>query len=122
MSTVTTPPDVSARVRAEVLDGHGVSLIQAARTFPPSRRTSPVNSSTIFRWIASGIRLPDGRRLRLEGVRLGGRWLTSKQALDRFITAQTPNLEAGDQEEPRSPSKQRRQSSAAEKELERRKA
>ena len=32
-----------------------------------------------------------GRRVRLEAIRCGGRWLTSVDAVQRFIEAQTPD-------------------------------
>jgi hypothetical protein len=46
--------------------------------------------SCIFRWIADGVQSPDGSIVRLEAVRMGGRWLTSVEALHRFAEAQTP--------------------------------
>jgi hypothetical protein len=77
-------------VTQEILSGSGLSLGQAARCFPPYRESKPVNPSTIFRWITTGVRLQDGSRLRLEARRVGGRWLTSREAVQRFIDAQTP--------------------------------
>jgi hypothetical protein len=64
-----------------------LSLSQAARRIPPYRggRTNP---STNYRWLTSGVKLPDGTILKLEGIRLAGRWVTSSEAVDRFLTAQ----------------------------------
>jgi hypothetical protein len=76
-------------IKAEILAGSGLSLTQAARRFPPFRAGRPINPSTVFRWIVDGVRTSGGARVRLEGIRLGGRWLTSEQALARFIDAQT---------------------------------
>jgi hypothetical protein len=56
-----------------------ITLIQAARQQPPGRRGRPVHVSTIVRWADRGI-----RGVRLETVRIGGRRLTSRQALQRF--------------------------------------
>jgi hypothetical protein len=67
-------------------------MSQAAWKFPPYRAGKPTNPSTIWRWIVDGVLLPDGTRIRLEAARLGGRWLTSEQALARFIERQTPQL------------------------------
>jgi hypothetical protein len=64
-----------------------VSLSQAARLLPPGRRGRPVNLSTILRWIIDGV-----AGVRLEGLRVGGRWLTSKEALARFAERLTPDL------------------------------
>jgi hypothetical protein len=104
-------------IAAEVLEGSGLSLSQAARRFPPFRESKPVAPSTIFRWIAVGVRLPDGTRLRLEAVRLGGRWLTSGPAIERFIARQTPNLDAKPAPQPRTPRQQRRAAERAGKAL-----
>lgn len=71
-----------------------LSMAQAARKFLPYRRDRPVNPSTIWRWIHDGVTLPDGSAVRLEGIRCGDRWLTSQEAIGRFIDAQTPNLDA----------------------------
>src|SRR5262245_56351012 len=105
-------------ISAEVLDGAGLSLSQAARRFPPFRENKPVAPSTVFRWIASGVRLPDGSRVRLEAVRLGGRWLTSSPAIERFIARQTPNLNADPSPTPRTARQRQRVAEAAGKELE----
>jgi hypothetical protein len=53
-------------ITSEVLSGSGLSLSQAARRFPPYRGSRPVVPSTIFRWIADGVRVPGGPRVRLE--------------------------------------------------------
>jgi hypothetical protein len=79
----------------EILNGSGLNLAAAARVFPPYRGSKPINPSTIFRWIMSGVRLPDGMLLHLEARRVGGRWLTSREAIQRFIDAQTPNRANG---------------------------
>jgi hypothetical protein len=50
---------------------------------------------------------------------VSGHWLTSQQALARFIDAQTPNLDAGKDAAPRSPRRRRSAGAAAEAELQR---
>jgi hypothetical protein len=55
-----------------------LSLSEASRAVCPGR---PVHLSTLYRWIAPGVR---GQRL--EAVRVGGRTLTSKEALTRFLS------------------------------------
>jgi hypothetical protein len=69
-----------------------LSLRQAAALFPINRNGRPVSVSCIFRWIAQGVRGPDGGVLRLEALRAGGRWITSREAVQRFVEAQTPRL------------------------------
>ena len=66
-----------------------VSMAQAARRLPPFRSDRPVSPTTIWRWLTVGVRLPDGTKLKLEGLRLGGRWVTSVEALTRFAQRQT---------------------------------
>jgi hypothetical protein len=39
-----------------------------------------VHLSTVIRWVRRGC-----RGVRLEAVRVGGRWVTSREALDRFV-------------------------------------
>jgi hypothetical protein len=56
--------------------------------------------------------MSDGKRVRLEAVRLGGRWLTSVQAIERFIDRQTPNLDA---DSPPAPPTQHQRECAAER-------
>jgi hypothetical protein len=89
-----------------------ISLTAAARMLPPGRRGRPVSLSCIFRWIVDGIRLPTGEVLRLEGSRCGGRWLTSVEAVQRFMDRQTPRFE--DQPTPL-PSTLRRRQRASER-------
>lgn len=58
-----------------------LTFTQAARTLPPieGRRLHP---STVWRWASKGT-----KGVRLEALRLGGRWLTSAEALERFGVA-----------------------------------
>jgi hypothetical protein len=88
VSIATATPEASSPVLSEVLAGQGLSLCQAARRFPPARRDRPVSPSCVWRWMREGVRLPSGERLRLEGCRVSGRWLTSEPALMRFLAAQ----------------------------------
>jgi hypothetical protein len=70
-----------------------ISLVQAARLLPPGRGERPVTLSCLLRWVLQGARGPDSSRIRLEALRLGGRWVTSREALQRFAERLTP---AGD--------------------------
>jgi hypothetical protein len=94
-----------------------LSLAAAARMLPPGRRGRPVSLSCILRWVLDGVRLSSGQVVRLEAVRLGGRWITSVEALGRFADRQTPCLEDSRLGPPRSPSKRERASNRATKEL-----
>jgi hypothetical protein len=78
-------------VTTEVAQGNGLGLGQLARRCPPSRGTRQVSPETLSRWITRGVKGPGGRRIYLEGARLGGRWVSTEMALARFIAALTPS-------------------------------
>jgi Protein of unknown function (DUF1580) len=94
-----------------------LSLSGAAKMLPPGRRGRPVNLSTIFRWIFDGIKGSDGVTIRLEAIKLGARWLTSVEALERFAEAQTPRFGEDQHQEIRTPSARKRASDQAAKAL-----
>ncbi len=104
-------------ITTEILSGSGLSLVQAVRRFPPFRQGKPVALSTVLRWITSGVHLPDGKIIRLEAARLGGRWLTSGPAIERFISRQTPNLETPAAPTPRTERQRERAAERAAKAL-----
>jgi hypothetical protein len=56
---------------------------------PPSRSGRPLARAAVWRWLSKGLPGPDGTRVRLEAVRLGRRWMTSRQALARFMARTT---------------------------------
>jgi hypothetical protein len=105
----------SLQVLNEVREGKSLSLSGVARLFP-GRSGRPMNPSTIYRWIISGVKLPDGSRLQLEAVRVGHRMLTSMPAVERFIAANTAS-HSGDVDPPHSPAQRRRAAEAADAEL-----
>jgi hypothetical protein len=95
-----------------------VPLAEAARLVPPGRSGQRTHISTVVRWILKGAKGPDGRPVRLEALRIGGRWMTSREALQRFAEALTPAL--ADQAGPvpvRGPGARRRASERAAQEL-----
>jgi hypothetical protein len=53
-----------------------------------------VHFTSAYRWILRGVPGPDGRRVKLEAVRVGRAWLTSREALQRFSDALTPQPDA----------------------------
>jgi Protein of unknown function (DUF1580) len=94
----------AVRLAAETIIG----LAAAARRFPAYRGGGTINSTTVWRWIVEGVRLRDGSRLKLEGFRCGGRYLTSEEALARFLDRQNPDREVADAPPPRTPGQRRR--------------
>jgi hypothetical protein len=95
-----------------------MSLAQAARQLPPGRRGRPVGLSCVLRWVLHGVPGPDGRRVRLEAVRLGGRWVTSREAIQRFAERLTPLVEGAPAAASRTPERRRRASERAAAKLE----
>ena len=65
-----------------------LTLPQAARVRPHGRLGRPTHPSTVYRWISRGARGVAGV-VQLEGVRIGGSWYTSREALQRFAEALT---------------------------------
>jgi hypothetical protein len=94
-----------------------ISLSEAAASVPPSRQGKRTNISTVLRWILSGVKNPQGERIRLEGIRFGGKWVTSRGALQRFAERLTPDLDAESRAMPRSHISRRRSAERAEKML-----
>jgi len=83
-------PDSVPQVLTEIIAGDALGMGAAARLLPAHRGEGTARPSTIWRWVVQGARTPDGRIVRLEASRVGGRWLTSKAALARFAAALTP--------------------------------
>ncbi len=67
-----------------------LTLSQAAKLVPSYRVGRPTHVSRLVRWIVNGVRADDGRLIKLEAMRLGGQWVTSAAALQRFAEAMTP--------------------------------
>src|SRR6516164_6958747 len=95
-----------------------LSLAEAAGKFPSYRRGRPLTVSCVLRWILTGTKTPSGEVVKLEAFRMGRRWLTTLESLQRFADAQTPNLESKHNGAPRPPGSRRRASERAEKRLE----
>jgi Protein of unknown function (DUF1580) len=94
-------------------------LSHASKVLPSARLGRPVSLSCLLRWIFDGVKTPDGRRVHLEALRLGGKWVTSMEALQRFAENQTPGFDQPKNAIPRSPAKRLKAALRAERELER---
>jgi hypothetical protein len=101
-----------------ILSETTLSLSQAARIIPPYRLDRPVHPATLTRWILSGVRGPDGSRIRLEAIRRPSGWLTSREAVERFLTRLTPDLDTEPALRPETPGKRHRACEQAGRELE----
>lgn len=83
------------QVLSEIQTGSGLSLSAAGRLFPGHRANGTVDPSTVFRWRTKGTRTAGGQVVKLEAVRVGGRWLTSRGAVARFVAALTAAADPG---------------------------
>lgn len=66
-------------------------LGRASKGLPFGRDGRPISRRTLLRWIKFGVIGPHGRRVHLEAVRLGNRWLIDEHAVDRFAARLTPS-------------------------------
>jgi hypothetical protein len=95
-----------------------VSLAQVAREQPPGRGNAPCSLGCVLRWVLKGVRSPSGELVRLEAIRLGGRWVTSREALQRWAERLTPRLDEEPAPAPRTAAARGRAAEKAGKELE----
>ncbi len=93
-----------------------IGMAEGARLLGTFRRGRPCHPSTLTRWCLTGVRLADGRILRLEHYRTAGRLMTSRAALLRFLAAQQLPIDIPIAA-PRSPAERRRASNRAADEL-----
>jgi hypothetical protein len=69
------------------------------------------------RWVAAGVRLPDGTRVKLEAVKVGRELRTSREAWQRFLTATSAPLGDAAGIPPATPAVRRNAAEAAAREL-----
>jgi hypothetical protein len=99
-----------------------IPLAEAAKLIPPARQGKRTHLSTLLRWILRGAKNPAGETVHLEAIRLGARWMTSREALQRFAERLTPpstdsSTAIAPRTPPRTPMQRQRASNRAEKEL-----
>jgi|SRR5579883_1264941 len=86
----------------------------------PGRGGRRLHPATVGRWIADGVKVPSGHRLRLRATRLGTRWLVDPEDWDRFLAdltaAQLPAAE-GEATPSRTPGERHRAAAEAGAEL-----
>jgi hypothetical protein len=70
-------------VPLHVLDEDTIDLPEAAQHLGPKGK--PASMAKVCRAINPGVKAETGERVRLEAVRTGGCWLTSRQAVARFV-------------------------------------
>jgi hypothetical protein len=72
---------------AQILDEHKIDLHQTTRLLGTNGK--PTHISTALRAITKGIKASSGNRVFLEALRIGGRWVTSREAVERFTARLT---------------------------------
>jgi Protein of unknown function (DUF1580) len=68
---------------SQILDERRISLHETTRLLGTDGR--PTHLSTALRAITRGVKSTTGARVKLEALRVGGRWVTSREAVERFI-------------------------------------
>jgi hypothetical protein len=61
-----------------------ISIAEATELWGRSRGGKPTHPSRVIKAIKNGTRVPGGGRVYLEGLRLGGQWVTSREAIQRY--------------------------------------
>lgn len=99
----------------DILTETVLTIAQAAREEPGAKGAAHASRYRLVRWATRGVRA-GGVVVRLEAIRSGGNWVTSREALARFRAATT--AAAGGPVAPaRTPTERRRESEAAERAL-----
>lgn len=80
-NTHIKPRGLAARLLTETT----LFLSDLPRRLPRGPGDRLTHTSTALRWVLRGV-----GGVKLEAVRVGGRWVTSEEALARFVDAQTP--------------------------------
>jgi hypothetical protein len=82
------PPHDPAALVERILTEKPIGVAAAAKLMGTFWEGKTAHASTITRWATKGVKLTDGRVIRLEAVKINGRLVTSRAALIRFISAQ----------------------------------
>jgi hypothetical protein len=94
-----------------------LSLPQAAKVWPSYQNGKATHVSRLVRALTRGSKDPSGNLIKLEALRLGGQWVTSAEAIQRFAERLTPSDQSA---APRcTPVARRRAAESADSELER---
>ena len=81
-----------AKPMIDLSQEHVISLSEAAGIIPAFRPGKHTHPSVLTRWILAGVKTRDGRSVHLRAARCGGRWITSREAIQEFLDAQTPAI------------------------------
>ena len=95
-----------------------LSMRQAGKLMGDVQGQPPIHPTTVARWCLKGIKIRSGVVARLDHIRVGGRLLTSRQAITRWLAVQTETT-ATEDIGPRTPAQRNRAADQAAEELER---
>lgn len=101
----------------DITTEHVIRLTEAARMVGPGRQNRPTSVCTVYRWILTGLKSPSGELVKLEGIRLGDKWVTSKEAMQRFAERLTPDVNVRSAPAPRTARQRQRAVERVEREL-----
>jgi hypothetical protein len=96
-------------------EGDKLGMAAAGVLLGANQGGPPIHTATVTRWCLRGVKLTNGQRVNLEHVRCGGKILTTRQAIIRFLTAQTQRPDEVDA--PRTATERNRAADKATKEL-----
>lgn len=99
------------QILEEILGGDSLTLPGAAKLLPGHRDNDTLDAATVWRWVTVGSKTTCGELVKLEAARIGGRWLTSRRAIGRFMESLTP--EAAPSVKPKRTNAERRKSADA---------
>ncbi len=91
------------QLAATLLDEELLALQDLPARLPPAKSGRRVHRAAVWRWVSKGLHGPDGSRVHLEALRMGRRWVTSKQAVARFFILLSDQRIGSDQEPERGP-------------------
>jgi hypothetical protein len=74
----------------DIFNERVLALNEICELLPRNPKGGKVSFSTIWRWSKNGVIGPGGERVKLETVKIGGRLLSSEQAIQRFAENLSP--------------------------------
>ncbi len=72
-----------------LLSERPISIAVARRQHIPKIDNRPISPATGYRWIKKGVLAGDGTRVRLSAVRIGRKYMTTAEAVQRFLAELT---------------------------------
>src|SRR5262245_66461341 len=73
------------QLAATLLAERLIPVYDVPKYVPPSRSGRRLHRAAVWRWVSKGLPGPNEIRVRLEAVRIGRRWITSREAVARFV-------------------------------------